>query len=175
MGPEGATKIRTSDRGNDPGRTSPSDPPRSKPPTRSGASAPSSGVVPLMDLVLPPHASSVAPSTRPCPPPPPPPPQPPRPAGPSGEGGTSYSCPICQLPPLSLEDRRHHIAFYHGPQPTPKVCVFSGKFFPSRTKYQQHKREVHRGGGGLFREWNGVQQAPGMPASAVMQEVTYSL
>ena len=159
VGPEGATKIKTSDGSKDQGRMSRVDPPKSKPSTRSGNSAPSPGVVPLMDLVLPPPAPSVPSSTRPCPPPPPPPPQPPRTAGPSAaagapegatasaEGRTSYSCPICQLPLLSMEDRRHHITIYHGPQPTPKVCVFCGKFFPSRTKYQQHKREVHCGEG----------------------------
>ena len=97
VGPEGATKIKTSDGSKDQGRMSRVDPPKSKPSTRSGNSAPSPGVVPLMDLVLPPPAPSVPSSTRPCPPPPPPPPQPPRTAGPSAGP---------QLPLALLRERR---------------------------------------------------------------------
>ena len=73
VGPEGATKIKTSDGSKDQGRMSRVDSPKSKPSIRPGNSAPSPGVVPLMDLVLPPPTSSVPHSTHPCPPPPPPP------------------------------------------------------------------------------------------------------
>ena len=63
VGPEGTTKIKTSDGSKDQGRMSRVESPKSKHSIRPGNSAPSPGVVPLMDLVSPPPASSVSPST----------------------------------------------------------------------------------------------------------------